>query len=274
MHGHDTAQRALGALATRQPAVVIHVAARRGIAVPPVGVRAVYTPDQGLAGTLGDPSLDRAVVAAAPSALAAGEARTLIMAPDGRAASRRDAAYLEVFFDPVIPTPHLVIVGAGHVAQPLAVMAPLLGFRTTVIDDRADYASPERFPSVDTLIAAPIGPALAQLAIDQETYLVLVTRGHRFDEEALRRVLASPAPYVGMIGSRRRVHLVCQKLRSDGFPPDAFRRLYAPIGLDLGARTPAEIALAIAGELVNVRRGGRAPHLSLAELRAGGADRA
>ena len=106
------------------------------------------------------------------------------------------------------------------------------------------------------------------MRVDPATYVVLVTRAHRYDEESLRQLLDTPAPYIGMIGSRRRVHIVHQTLLAEGISHDKFRRVYAPIGLDIGSRTPAEIALAIMAEIVNLRRGGRASHLSLELFRS------
>lgn len=257
----------LRALEARRPLVLIHSIATRGVSGPPVGQITTWTTDGGLRKSLGSAELDTAVARAAAEALESGQATSVFLTPVGELATRRDPAYLQWFLEPVLPKATLIIVGAGHVAQPLAVFAHELDFAVTVIDDRADFANRERFPTADAVKAAPISTALNELTIDHDTYVVLVTRAHRFDEEALRRIVRSPAPYVGMIGSRRRVHLVYQTLRDEGIPAEAFQKLYAPIGLDIGARTPVEIALAVAAELVNVRRRGRAPHLSLAIFR-------
>ncbi|HEX2187226.1 MAG TPA: XdhC family protein, partial [Chloroflexota bacterium] len=138
----------------------------------------------------------------------------------------------------------------------------------TVIDDRARFASRERFPEAEEVLVAPFQEAIAQQTITPWTYLVLVTRGHEHDEATLRRVVGSPAPYIGMIGSRRRVLLVFQRLTAAAVPDEFLDRIYAPIGLDIGARWPEEIALAIMAEIVKVRRGGRAESLALRHRRA------
>ncbi len=268
----QAARAAAQALESRSSIVLVHVAAARGMPDQPLGLRAVLHPDHGLRGSLGAEGLDLRVAADAADALTAAAPAVHNYGPDGADASRRDPVYLRVFFDPIVPAPRLLVVGAGHIARPLVEYAMTLGFETTVIDDRADYANRDWFPAAHQIVAKPFREALAQIPIDAATYIVLVTRAHRFDEDALRLMLGSPAPYIGMIGSRRRVHIVHRTLLDEGFPPAAFRRVFAPIGLDIGAETPEEIALAIAAELVVIRRGGRGAHLSLAALRSGAAE--
>ena len=259
----DAAAAALDAIASRIPQVFVYVAGVRGVPGVELGLKLRYETEDRLIGSLGFPTLDAAVARDAADALRTGEPVTHTYAADGSPASRRAAAYAKVFFDPIVPTPRLVIAGAGHIAQPLALCADLLEFETWVVDDRADYANRERFPTADRVVVDPMHEFFSELSVDPATYVVLVTRAHRYDEESLRQLLDTPAPYIGMIGSRRRVHIVHQTLLAEGISPDKFRRVYAPIGLDIGSRTPAEIALAIMAEIVNLRRGGRAAHLSL-----------
>ncbi|OKH25411.1 XdhC family protein [Chroogloeocystis siderophila] len=169
---------------------------------------------------------------------------------------RRGGAFREV----LMPLPTLLIVGAGHVAVPLAAIAAMIGFRVTVVDDRAEFATRERFPQANAVIAQPLTLALT-CALNSQ-YVALVTRGIQHDLEALRFLLKTPAKYIGMIGSRKRVHLVRQQLQQEGYPPKVLASLYAPIGLDIGALTPEEIAVSICAELIKVRRGGTAKSLS------------
>ena len=259
----DAAAAALSAIVSRTPQVFVYVAGVRGVPGVELGLTLRFETEDRLFGSLGSPALDGAVARDAADALRTGEPVTHTYAPDGSASSRRAATYVKVFFDPIVPTPRLVIAGAGHIAQPLALCADLLEFETWVVDDRADYANRERFPTADRVVVDPMHEFFSELRVDPATYVVLVTRAHRYDEESLRQLLDTPAPYIGMIGSRRRVHIVHQTLLAEGISPDKFRRVYAPIGLDIGSRTPAEIALAIMAEIVNLRRGGRASHLSL-----------
>ena len=165
--------------------------------------------------------------------------------------------YVEVIFD----RPSLLIVGAGHIGVPLTKIGKILGFEVTIIDDRADFANAERLPDADKVIAADMAETLASLPITRNTYIILVTRGHKYDEGALRQVINSDAAYIGMIGSRTRVRTVMGRLLNDGFPKERVASVYAPIGIDIGAQTPEEIAVSILAEIVKVRRGGSAPSI-------------
>jgi xanthine dehydrogenase accessory factor len=126
-----------------------------------------------------------------------------------------------------------------------------------VLDDREKFANRERFPDSDQVIADDFGPALSSLKITRATYIVIITRGHQYDEEALMEVAESPAAYIGMIGSKRRVQAVRDNLAAVGFDPAKLDRVRAPIGLEIGAETPEEIGVSIMAEIVAVRRGGR-----------------
>lgn len=166
----------------------------------------------------------------------------------------------EAFREILMPLPTLLIVGAGHVAVPLAAIAAMIGFRVTVVDDRAEFATRERFPQAAEVIVQSLTFAL-KCGLDSQ-YVALVTRGIQHDLEALRLLLQKPAQYIGMIGSRKRVRLVCQQLQQEGYSPEVLTSLYAPIGLDIGALTPEEIAVSICAELIKVRRGGTGKSLS------------
>ncbi len=158
--------------------------------------------------------------------------------------------------------PALVVCGGGHIALPLSQMAKTLGYAVTVIDDRPSFADRARFPHVDRVVCRPYARALAETPLDDSTAVVVVTRGHKHDIECVRAVLGRGAAYVGMIGSRRRVAGARELLGRDGFPEEEVARLHAPIGLDIGAETPAEIALAILAEITLERRGGTAAPMS------------
>ncbi len=198
--------------------------------------------------------------------IAAGEASEPVSHPylsDGQRARRHRDAAVEVYYEPLSPPDRLVIVGAGHVAVPICQIGQASGFEITVIDDRSDYANRERFPQAEQVLVGDMADCLASLSVDASTYIVLVTRAHAFDERALRKLVGCPAPYIGMIGSRRRVLIVYRNLVEGGIPADTLGNIYAPIGLDIGSRTPEEIGLAVVAEIVNVKRGGPAPSLRL-----------
>jgi xanthine dehydrogenase accessory factor len=159
--------------------------------------------------------------------------------------------------------PELLIVGAGHIAQPLAQLGAVCDFSVSVLDDRPLYANKARFPTAQKVISAPLRDTVRALPLDHDSFVVLVTRGHSQDVECLLEVLDRPVAYIGMIGSQRRVNAVFELLAEErGIDPAKFDRIHAPIGLDIGARTPAEIAVCIMAEIINVLRGGPAPSLS------------
>jgi xanthine dehydrogenase accessory factor len=170
---------------------------------------------------------------------------------------------LEVFFEVMPAPPRLIVVGAGHIAVPLVQIAKILDFHVSVLDDRLLYANRERFPAADEVLVGDMAQLLKEMKITPSCYIVLITRGHKYDEPCLREIIHSPAKYIGMIGSRRRIKACFQRFREeDKIADEIIERVYAPIGLDIGTETPAEIALAILGEVVKVRRGGKAASLS------------
>ncbi len=172
-------------------------------------------------------------------------------------------AKAEVFFDVIPAIRKAIIVGAGHLAIPLVQFAKILGFHVTVIDDRVLYANRERFPDVDEVLVGDMAETLRGIGITPHTYIVLITRGHQFDEPCLREVIHSPAKYIGMIGSKRRIKACFIRFRDEeGIPEELLKRVYAPIGLDIRAESPEEIALSIISEMIKVRRGGTAQSLA------------
>jgi xanthine dehydrogenase accessory factor len=176
----------------------------------------------------------------------------------------QDAAYdnglicggqLNVFVEPVLPQPAAYIFGAGHVSKSLAKAASMAGFATIVADDREQFANRERFPEADEVHAGEYEQIFSKLDITSSGYIVIVTRGHKDDMRVLKLALNTPARYVAMIGSKRKVLGVMKELEKEGTPREAFERLHAPMGLDIGAVTPEEIAISVVAEMIAVRRG-------------------
>jgi len=161
---------------------------------------------------------------------------------------------VEVFVEP-LTVPVLVLCGAGHVSKAVASVADLAGFRTIVVDDRADFACAEHFPTAAECRAGPWEEVLAGIETGENSYVVIVTRGHKMDGACLEWALGTPSRYVGMIGSKRKIRAIYDDLKENGVGDDALERVHAPIGLDIGAQTAEEIAVAIVGELIAVRRG-------------------
>ncbi len=161
---------------------------------------------------------------------------------------------LEIFVEPVLPPADLYVFGAGHVSESLYKVAKIAGFDVTVVDDREAYANRERFPEAQQVIAEDFDKAVARLAPSESSYIVIVTRGHRDDMRVLRWAVQTPARYVGMIGSKRKTIAIFKQLQEEGLPEHLFDRVHAPIGLDIGAITPEEIAVSITAELIAKRR--------------------
>jgi xanthine dehydrogenase accessory factor len=162
---------------------------------------------------------------------------------------------MDVFIEAIEPPPTLYIVGAGHVGHQLGRLAPAVGFRVHVLDDREKFANRSRFPEAQGVHVDDIGDWLARAALPPSAYVVVVTRGHRHDFHALRALAGRPLRYLGVIGSRAKMARLMELLVADGVEPAWLRTLHAPVGLDIGAVTPEEIAVAILAELVAVRRG-------------------
>lgn len=154
----------------------------------------------------------------------------------------------------------LLVVGAGHVGQKVAELASEVDFDVWVVDDRSEYCNTERFPKAGRLIVGPIDSALSGLAIDDQTYCLIVTRGHHHDEEALYHLAETPARYVGMIGSRRKIKLIFSDLLAEGISRDALAKVHAPLGLEIGSQSVPEIAISILAELISHRNLGGVSH--------------
>ena len=185
--------------------------------------------------------------------LVTGAAELTAGAPPGSELARRDGDW---FTEPSRRAAHLVIVGAIHIAIPLHRLAKLMGYRVTVVDARAKFATRERFPEADELVVAWPDAALAEITVDNSTYVVILTHDPKFDMPALRAVLARPAGYIGAIGSRKTNQNRFDALRSEGFTEEQLSRVHGPIGLDLGGRGAEETALGILAEITAVRYGG------------------
>lgn len=171
---------------------------------------------------------------------------------------------LEIFVEPVLPVPMLFLFGAGHVAVNLYKVAHNSGFEVTVVDDRETYANRERFPEASQIYSSDFEQAMAALSPNESSFIVIVTRGHRDDMRVLRWAVETQARYIGMIGSKRKVISIYRELQKEGMPAHLFERVHAPVGLEIGAVTPEEIAVAITAEMIAVRRHSEAalPHLS------------
>jgi xanthine dehydrogenase accessory factor len=163
---------------------------------------------------------------------------------------------LEIFVEPVLPTPKMVIFGAGHISMQLSRIASIAGFKTTIVDNRPVYANKERFPEAEGIYSDTFEQAFEEITPGENTYVVIVTRGHVEDQNVLRWAVQTNARYIGMIGSKRKIRSITQQLESEGIARDRLERVHMPIGLEIGAVTPEEIAVAVVAEVIHNRRVG------------------
>jgi len=159
-----------------------------------------------------------------------------------------------LFLETLSTPPVVYLFGGGHVSLAVARVARVAGFRIVVVDDRAAFANPERFPEADLTLVAPMETAFSRLPIDRHSYIVAVTRGHQHDEPVIEQALATPAAYIGMIGSRRKVAIMWKRLRERGITEEQLARVHAPIGVPIGGDSPGEIAVSIVAQMIQVRR--------------------
>ncbi|TMC72898.1 MAG: XdhC family protein [Chloroflexi bacterium] len=205
-------------------------------------------------GTLGDNALDARARAAAMETLRQGTARTVVLDQE-----------TELLVEPVLSRPRLIVAGGGHVGLAIAKLGVQLEYEVTVIDDRPEFASRERFPGVSEVVNMDMVKALETMPIGWNSFVIIATRGHKLDSHCLRAAVKTEARYVGLLGSKRKTILIAQMLRAEGISEERIRAVHAPVGLDLGGRTPAEIALSVLAELSVERYGGSGKPLRLSD---------
>lgn len=222
--------------------------------------------DGSMAGTIGGGCVEAEVWTAAREVIDTERPRHLTFSLG------QDAAYdnglicggqLNVFVEPVIPQPRALIFGAGHISKSLSKIATMAGFATSIIDNRETFANRERFPEAEDIYAEEYEEVFPRLMVNGSTYLIIVTRGHRDDMRVLRWAIGTPARYVSMIGSKRKVLGVVKELEKEDIGRDAYQRVFAPMGLEIGAITPEEIAVSVVAEMIAMRRDPRSDWRSL-----------
>jgi xanthine dehydrogenase accessory factor len=203
-----------------------------------------------MVGSLGGPGLDAGAAEAAVSQLDRGPARLLVP----------DAAH-ELLIEPVTGRPRLAIAGGGHVALAIARQAMLLDFDVTIFEDRPEFASPDRFPGA-AIVGGDVPEAIGAFEYGWNSFLVIATRGHKLDADCVLAAVKTDVRYIGLLGSRRKTVLIANMLKEEGISADRIAVIRAPVGLDLGGRTPAEIALSVMAEITAQRYGGSGTSLS------------
>lgn len=247
----------LAAHASGAPCVLVTVISTQGSMPRHAGSKMLVNADGTTIGTIGGGAMESRVVGDALAALAAGEPRTVTYTlnslDDGDPGICGGSAQL--FIEPVQPPLTLLVIGGGHCGKALAELAHWSGYRVILSDDRPDYCNPSVVPGLAGYVVCPPAQIVDHLTIDHNTYIAAVTRGLAVDLHLIPALLRTPAPYIGLIGSRRRWLLTARALRSAGVSDDQIDRVRSPIGLELNAETPKEIAVSILAEIIAVRRG-------------------
>lgn len=222
------------------------------------GSKMLVWPDGRIAGTVGGGMLESKVAAVAAEAMK--NARPSLVTYQMSDMDAGDVGVcggtVEVFVEPILPVPTVLVIGCGHVGKEVAALAKWVGFRVIVSDDRADLCAPDHIPGMDEYVVAPASELANRVAISSQTYIAAMTRGQIVDLDLLPPLVQSPARYIGLIGSRRRWALTADELRSRGLTDEQLGRVYAPVGLELQAETPREIAVSVVAEIIMIQHGG------------------
>jgi xanthine dehydrogenase accessory factor len=240
-----------------EEAALVTIVSATGSTPREEGAKMLVKPDGTIIGTIGGGNLEAQVINEAVGVIKQGKPKRLHMsltAKEAEEAGMICGGDLEVFIEPILTAPTMYIFGGGHISLPLAQMGKLLGFKIAIIDDRAEFASTKRFPEAEMVLAGDFSKAFSKLKIDKTSYIVIVTRGHQNDELVLEWAVGTPAKYIGMIGSQTKVKTVFSHLLAKGVSKGRLDSVYSPIGLEIGAQTPEEIAVSILAEIIKVRR--------------------
>lgn len=259
MSGQMTIFQALAKLESENGAGALCTLIRsRGSTPRHTGSKMLVYPDGSIVGTVGGGEMESRVIRAAIEAIRDGKPRDLEyqMNDPKRGDPGVCGGQVEVFVEPILPKPSLIVIGAGHVGKAVAHLAHWLGFYVVVTDDRPGFCTPEAVPDADQYVPVPIEELPGKVEITPWTYLVLTTRGSNEDVKGLPGLLESPAAYIGVIGSQRRWAIARKQLVERGISEEKLGRVRSPIGLELKAETPEEIALSILAEIIMLRQGG------------------
>jgi len=228
----------------------------KGSAPREVGSKILIKEDGSLVGSIGGGTLEATICQEAMSVLREAKARMLHFDLSGEEEGDQMlcGGEMDIFIEPILPQLTLYIFGAGHISISISKIAKMVGFRVVVIDDRAEFANPERFPEADEIVAEDFSAAFSRLKINNASYIAIVTRGHQFDEKVLEWAVKTEARYIGMIGSKKKNEVIFAHLQSKRISEDILEQVHTPIGLDIGAETPEEIAVSIMAELITIKR--------------------
>ncbi len=253
----DIYQEIVRLKAEGEEAALVTIVSATGSTPREEGAKMLVKADGSILGTIGGGSLEAQVIKEAIRVIGQGKPKRLHISLTAKEVEEKGmlcGGELEVFIEPILTPSTLYLFGGGHISLPLAKMGKLLGFKIAVIDDRAEFANPDRFPEADIVLAEDFTPSFSKLKIDKSSYIVVVTRNHQYDDIVLEWAVGTQAKYIGMIGSKAKTKAIFSHLLAKGIPKRLLDRVHAPIGLEINAQTPEEIAVSILAEIIKVRR--------------------
>ncbi len=253
----DIYQEIVRIKAEGEEAALVTIVSATGSTPREEGAKMLVRADGSILGTIGGGSLEARLIKEAIKVIAQGkpkQLRTGLTAKEMEADGMLCGGEVEVFIEPIMTPPTLYVFGGGHISLSLARMSKLLGFKFAVIDDRPDFANADRFPEADTIIAEDFAKSFPKLKVDKSSYIVIVTRNHQYDDIVLEWAVGTKAKYIGMIGSQNKNKAIFSHLLTKGITKKQLDRVHAPIGVEINAQTPEEIAISILAEIVKVRR--------------------
>lgn len=218
------------------------------------GAKMLVRDDGAISGTLGGGCIEAEVIALALISMKEGSPATVPFNLTEKNGGLLCGGKILVFIEPILPAPQLVILGAGHVGKALSAIAKFAGFRVTVIDDRGEFANRDNLPHASQVVVAEFGKAFDGMTINYNSYIIIATRGHNHDLDAVKSALATDARYIGLVGSKRKKAVLFKFLRDAGFSEDSVNRVITPVGLPIGSVTPEEIAISIMAQIIEQRR--------------------
>jgi xanthine dehydrogenase accessory factor len=218
------------------------------------GAKMLIRDDGSILGSLGGGCIEAEIIQASRKAMKDGSPLTMPFELTEKHGGLVCGGKVLVYIEPVIRDPHVVILGAGHVGKALSRVAQFSGFRVTVVDDRQEYANRENIPEVSDIVVSDFNSVFSKVVADKNTYLVIATRGHNHDLDALKSSLKTEAQYIGLLGSKRKRALLFKTLREEGFSQTDIERVITPVGLPIGSVTPEEIAVSIIAQIIKYRR--------------------
>jgi len=253
----DIYQEIVRIKAEGEEAALVTVVLATGSTPREEGAKMLVRADGSILGTIGGGSLEAQVIEEAVKVIKQSKPKRLHFALTAKKVEEEGmlcGGELEVFIEPILTPPTLYLFGGGHISLPLAKMGKLLGFKIAVIDDRAEFANPDRFPEAGIVLAEDYTKTFSKLKIDKSSYIVIVTRNHQYDDMVLEWAAGTTAKYIGMIGSKAKTKAVFSHLMTKGISKEQLDRVHAPIGLEINAQTPEEIAVSILAEIIKIRR--------------------